>query len=382
MNSEALLIITTSYPQRGDGSEAAGAFVADFAETLSELCPVRVVAPGVTNGTIQQQSGVEVRRFAAPGRPLSLLSPARPTDWLGIIATLRSLRSQVLDAASDGRVSHTLALWALPSGWAAAALKRKHGVPYSIWALGSDIWQLGRLPVVRSVLRSVARDASVRYADGIGLANDAEEICGVPFEFLPSTRRLGGARTREISLGPPYRLVFLGRWHPNKGVDLLLEGLLKLSDADWRLINEVHVAGGGPLERLVCDQVALLRSMGRPVRLSGYLDRGQAVDAFNDADFLLLPSRIESIPVIFSDALKMKLPVISMPVGDMPQLVSESGGFLAKSVSAEAFSEALVCALNSPPVGISLGLERVAEIFSLEAVARKIVDRSRKTGAV
>ena len=127
MTRDTLLIVTTSYPQRGDGSEAAGAFVADLAASLAERVPVRVVAPGNEAGDKDQRGTVQVRRFSSPGRPLSLLSPARPSDWPAIVGTLRSLRAQTLAAADDGRVAHTLALWALPSGWAAAALFRRRG---------------------------------------------------------------------------------------------------------------------------------------------------------------------------------------------------------------------------------------------------------------
>lgn len=42
----ALVLIATSFPILGDGSEAAGSFVSDLAEELAKHPPVRVVAPG------------------------------------------------------------------------------------------------------------------------------------------------------------------------------------------------------------------------------------------------------------------------------------------------------------------------------------------------
>jgi glycosyltransferase involved in cell wall biosynthesis len=373
LNPDALLLVTTSFPQSGDGSEAAGGFVADLAQALQADGPVRVVAPGAREQVETLANGVVVHRFASPGRPLSLLSPGRPTDWPAIVSTLSSLRRQTLGAAQDGRVAHTLALWALPSGWAARALQRKAGVPYSVWALGSDIWSLGRLPLVSSVLRGVIGHAQRRYADGLQLADDARALSGQPFDFLPSSRLLSRARSRALATAPPYRLLFLGRWHPNKGVDLLLEALALLPPDTWAQVGEVRIAGGGPLEPLVHAQVGELKARGLPIRLDGFLDNAAATEALESSDFLLLPSRVESIPVIFSDAMKMRLPVLSMPVGDLPGLVADGGvGRVASAITARAFADCICAALHEPPARSEAALAAMAQRFAVEQSASRL----------
>ncbi|WP_237582769.1 hypothetical protein, partial [Salmonella sp. hn-h4] len=72
---------------------------------------------------------------------------------------------------------------------------------------------------------------------------------------------------------PPYRLLFLGRWHPNKGVDLLLDSLAMLRDEDWQAIERVEIQGGGPMEGLVRERVAALYEARRPVEVGGFLDK-------------------------------------------------------------------------------------------------------------
>ncbi|MFL6592999.1 MAG: glycosyltransferase [Luteimonas sp.] len=367
MTRDTLLVVTTSFPQEGDGSEAAGAFVADLAEELATRIPVRVVAPGRRAGTVEDLNGVAVRRFAGTGKPLSLLSPARPADWPAIFGTLRSMRAQVLASDGDGRVAHTLALWVLPSGWAAGALQRSRGVPYSVWALGSDIWSLGRVPVVKSLLRRVVRNAAHCYADGLQLGEDAAAIGGRRFDFLPSTRRFSRPASLRQTDGPP-RMLFLGRWHPNKGVDLLLDALDLLPHEAWHRIGELRLAGGGPLEALVHDRVARLQAAGRPVRLDGYLDRQQATDAIARANWLLIPSRIESIPVVFSDAMKLGCPVVSTPVGDLPRLMrSESVGILAGAADAPSIAAAIQQALHASTDAFAPGLAAMASRFDLRS---------------
>jgi len=207
----------------------------------------------------------------------------------------------------------------------------------------------------------VIRGAAYRYADGLQLGWDAARISGRPFGFLPSSRCLNGRRERPLTSLPPYRLLFLGRWHPNKGIDLLLEALMLLDGGSWSRISEVHIAGGGPMEGFVREKVGALQAKGRPLRLSGFLGREQATAALSEADYLLIPSRIESIPVVFSDAMKMELPVISMPVGDLPALVTRFGvGVLASRVDAEAFANALRDAMNCVPAHFSAGMAECA----------------------
>jgi len=365
---DTLLVVTTSYPMSADGSEAAGAFVADFVSTMARHGPVRVVGPGCFEGPDPAETQL-TWRFSAGERPLSLLSPSRPWQWPLIVRTLASLRRQVLEANSDGRIGHVLGLWALPSGWAARNLARRYSIPYSVWALGSDIWSLGRYPMVRGLLGSVCREASLAFADGLQLAADAESLCGRRFDFMPSCRRLNGVRAVPIASQAPYRYLFLGRWHPNKGVDLLVDALERLSPSDWERIREVHVAGGGPLAPVVEAAIARLRAAGRPVRLDGYLDRQQASAALAAADRLLLPSRIESIPVVFSDALAYGLPIVAMPVGDLPVLLAEGGGWLAVNIDADSFVQAMQASLGPSPAPLPVTL---AARFDLDRVAQRL----------
>ncbi len=370
-----IALVTTSYPDRvaESGQEAAGAFVADFAAELSRHARVHVVA-AAGEDHLEDRGDLRVHRFAVPRRPLSLLSPSNPADWPGILSSLRAGCRALDRVAAATSLSHVLALWALPSGAWARSVSRRHGVPYSTWALGSDIWSLGKVPVVRSVLRSVLRQAEHRYADGVVLGEDVERISGLPCDFLPSSRRLD-APARSHSSSPPYRLGFLGRWHENKGADLLVDALLALGDDEWSRIEQVRYFGGGPLEESVKAGVRRLVDAGRPVTLGGYLDRNQATELYCWADYLLLPSRIESIPVIFSDAMQCGVPLISTPVGDLRRLIESYGvGVLAADATPTALCDAIAKALDGSPADLAAGLERARGDFDVAAAAKKFYD--------
>jgi glycosyltransferase involved in cell wall biosynthesis len=368
-----IALITTSYPEHTPGTEAAGSFVEDFARELSGHVRVTVVAAS-TMDSFATEGQLSVMRFAVPRLPLSLLNPLMPTHWKSIIESVRAGETALESLADKDRPDHILALWALPSGYWADRVARRHGLKYSVWALGSDIWTLGKVPLIRQILRKVLRRAERRYADGIQLSNDVENLSGLSCDFLPSTRLLPIDGLVKRSDGGHYKLAFLGRWHKNKGTDLLLDALGLLTDQDWDRISEVRIYGGGPMHDLVHQAVEALTQQRRPATVGGYLDKDAAAKLINWADYLLLPSRIESIPVIFSDAMQLHTPIIATPVGDLPRLFDKHKvGVLATKAAAREYADAIQRGLWQNVADFGEAIDLAAKDFDLATVVREFV---------
>ena len=193
-----VLIITTSYPTASDGSEAAGSFVQDFAETLAtQQTKVTVLAPG-TSGSDDPAAAVQVVRYQGAGKSLSLLKIWNPSHWPAIAGILRDGARQTNRLCREHGVDHVFALWVLPCGAWARQAWRRHGITFSTWALGSDIWSLGKIPVVRHVLQKVLADSRTNFADGHLLCRDVEQLSGTRCRFLPSTRRFIPAPNQKL----------------------------------------------------------------------------------------------------------------------------------------------------------------------------------------
>ncbi len=363
-----VVVITTSYPDGPPGSEAAGSFVEDFVLELSKRVKVSVVAAGKTSSRVQM-GAITIYRFAIPKIPLSLLDPKYPGDWGSILFTLYRGYKTLELAIGEHRPTHLFALWALPSGYWARVASWKYGVPYSIWALGSDIWGLGKIPLIRSVLRQVLINAANCYADGYELKDDVQKISDRRCDFLPSTRSIEINVQKRVSTSGAYNLAFLGRWHPNKGPDILLDALALLTESDWTRINEVRCFGGGPMDGEIRKKVDSLKRMGKPITLGGFLNKAQAVDLIAWSDYLMVPSRIESIPVIFSDAVKVGTPMIATPVGDLKSLFNRYDcGVVASEANAVAYCEAIKSGLFKNPSVFKSGLEEAREDFNLSEI--------------
>lgn len=367
-------VITSSYPQNETGAEAAGSFVYDFINELSAHVKVTVFAPGNLSG-LEDYGNFRVYRYCVPRLPLSNLKAGNPLHWLPIIQTLWSGYSVLNNALCCEKYDHLFALWAIPCGIWARQMKQKYGIHYSVWALGSDIWSMRDKPFTGKLLKKILLDARHCFADGYILKNDVTSISGRNCRFLPSARKLVCPETRNRNIEPPYNFAYLGRWHPNKGIDILLESLNYLDDSDWQSIKEIKIYGGGPLENEVSSGVDKFRHAGRPVYKGGYIGKTEAANLLLWADFLFIPSRIESIPVIFSDAIQCRVPVIAMPTGDLPALINDyKCGLLADEISSEAFARIIKEALKTPGSAFQEGLGKLAADFDINAIARNFIN--------
>jgi len=368
-----ILIITTSYPTLHNGSEAAGSFVYDFVNTLGKNNSVAVVYP-VEKNTLQCDSVDNYFPFFVPILPLSKLSPLNPFNWLAILKVLTIGQKTVTHAMKTFKPDHILALWTLPSGYWAKQAANTFNIPYSTWALGSDIWSLGKIPIIKYFIRDVLNNSKKCFADGHQLKLDTELLSNKPVYFLPSTRNLSIKKDKILKIKPPYDIAFLGRWHKNKGIDILLEVIEKMNDNSWGKISSIKIAGGGALNSLVYKKVNLLQNLGKPITLDGFLNSEEATELLLWADFLIIPSRIESIPVIYSDALQCMTPMVVTPVGDFPLLFNKNPpGVIADSINPIDILNSINTILSTPPSNYHDELIEAKEKFNIETIANSFL---------
>lgn len=367
----ALILVTSSFPAgEPSGQEAAGAFVWDLAVKLSAEVPVRVVAPGGRAAREVLGDNLQIHRYAAPSRALSTLKPWRLSDLFWIFRVLLGGQRALRRAIAQGPLLHVVALWAFPCGfwaWRTAVV----GAGYSVWTLGSDIWGLARLPGLRGLIGSTLVHADKVWADGKALARESSELAGREVEFLPSARALPDINCpKRVWQSDKVTISFVGRWHPNKGIDLFLDALRRLPDTAWDVIDRVCIAGGGPMEAYVESAVRQLRHQQHRIDLNGYLGPEDFVRMLRETDYLVIPSRVESIPLIYSDAARIGCPVVVTPVGDLAALMrTQPTGILAAGVTAQAIADAIVQAVSTDPQVFSSAMQSVARQFSLDHAA-------------
>ena len=169
--------------------------------------------------------------------------------------------------------------------------------------------------------------------------------CGMPRSALPTEcnwRRCGSpvwpqlrvlalrtAPGREV-LSPialaedaPHFL-FIGRYERNKGPDVLVEAMRLLLDGG--VDTYLHLFGVGSLRELLRQRI---EGYEQRIMLGDYADPACTSAYMQACDWLVIPSHVESIPLIFVDALQMRLPIVSARVGDLGGLIEKYGVGLA-----------------------------------------------------
>ena len=133
--------------------------------------------------------------------------------------------------------------------------------------------------------------------------------------FVPDPRAMPGAGGPTLERPHAPLALGLGRLHPNKGFDLLLDALAETDDI------HLWIAGEGPLRDDLARQAERLGLTGR-VRFLGWRDDVPAL--MRTADFLVCPSRHEPLGNVVIEAWAAGLPVIAT-ASDGPAALIEDG---------------------------------------------------------
>lgn len=316
---------------RGGAIEKAWASLgAEFAARGHQVTHISRLCDGLPRTSVENGvRHVRVRGFDTPSR----------LWWLKVLDLAYSLRVLAALPQADVLVTHTFFLPIL------ARLKPSAGRPYV---------HVGRFP-----------RGQMRYYRNAGCLQAPSSVIGEAIR-----KELGGGGPRVSVVGYPVRglgadprvsrddrlLLYVGRVHPEKGLDLLVDGFLRFHATErgrpWRLrvVGPWQTATGGGGE----DYVRKLRAQAGcyPVEFAGPVFDEQALaDEYRKASFFCYPSlaeRGETFGLAVLEAMSAGLPVIVSSLGCFLDFVRPGhNGFLfdhrapgAGSVLASCLAEA------------------------------------------
>ena len=311
-----IAVLTSSYPH--GRHLAAAPWLPPLLDELRRLGHESVVFfPRLSVSAPSSAREIPIEWSADP-RPLVSLSPKRPHDLALILRLLRRWETAVAAEHSAAPFDISFALWAVPAGWVARRLWRHSGLPYTIWSLGSDMNTYGTRVMTRGLVRSVLRDASAVFANSNMLVEKIEELAGRHAEFLAASRPIQPP-AQLAALPEGLNFVYIGRLELVKGPDVLLDAAARLADrtGGWHLTIVGDGSMGGQLHELVRAHPTL---SGR-VTFTGHLDGERLLSYLYAADCLVIPSRSESMPIVFTEGLQAGKRFITTDVGDLEHFV-------------------------------------------------------------
>jgi glycosyltransferase involved in cell wall biosynthesis len=192
---------------------------------------------------------------------------------------------------------------------------------------------------------AVARAATLTLTASPDLARRACELGGRDVRYAPvAAPRPVVRRSRDdvrAALGlddDRPLIVSVGRLHPQKRLDVLVEAAARWPD----LRPLVAVAGDGPEE----DRLRRLAAQRRaPVRLLGR--RADVPDLLAAADLVVLTSRWEARALVAQEALILGRPLVATAVGGLPALLGP-GARLVPPGDVDALDVAVRALLSDP----------------------------------
>lgn len=279
-----------------------------------------------------------------------------------------------------------LPLFVFPHGmldpWFARQYPLKHLKKRAYWQLAEH----RLLRTSRAVLFTTAEEARLAQQT-FGALDARAEVLGFGLD-LDEEAHAAATSGLLAEAWPALRgrrlVLFLGRLHPKKGCDLLLEGFARCA---W-LDPSLHLVMAGPDDagwRAELERQAATLGLQDRVTWTGPLYGAMKWSAFAAADVFALPSHQENFGVSVAEALAMGVPVlVSREVNIWPGIVEDGAGF-AEADSAEGVALMLARWIALGETERRAMRERARQCFAarfhIDTATQRLVDLCRPQDA-
>lgn len=241
---------------------------------------------------------------------------------------------------------------------------------------------------------AIVTGSQIRRRDFLALNRvKAGKLVVIPFgvdieRFSPEQ----GARRRvlaELGLSEDRRLLgIVGHFGTDKGVDIAIDAFRRAAASDSLRQHVLCVLGGGEAEEERMMRATATGEFADRIRFLGF--RPDTERWFPAFDALLHGARREAFGLVIVEAMACGVPVVSTPVGGIPELVVDgSTGRLARAATPEALSQALEETLADEDRRVRMGhaaRERAVAEFARAIYAQRHLDLYRRvageTGAI
>ena len=115
----------------------------------------------------------------------------------------------------------------------------------------------------------------------------------------------------------------------------------------------LHIGGNGETERL--QKLIDENDLSDLVRFEGWVSGEKKKELLSLADAYILPSYIEGLPISILEAMSYGLPILSTPVGGIPEVVDETNGILFTPGDKKEMADAIKSMVGNPQIGKSKG---------------------------
>ncbi len=171
-----------------------------------------------------------------------------------------------------------------------------------------------------------------------------------------------------------YYILCVGRLEEAKGIDVLLKAIAILKEKANSSLNAAIVGDGSKKDMLL----NLSKSLGVE-NIVQFMGVRKDVSYLMDASkIFVLPSRWEGLPMVILEAMAHRLPIISTPVGGIPEvIINGENGILVPKEDPYSLSEAILRLLNDEELLKKLSqnaYEFVKRYYSIETYTKNLLE--------
>ncbi|MEL6785842.1 MAG: glycosyltransferase [Cyanobacteria bacterium J06607_15] len=175
---------------------------------------------------------------------------------------------------------------------------------------------------------------------------------------------------------------FLGRLVPEKGLDILFTAVSQLKQQDFNC--QVTICGSGKSETELKETVAEQQINDRVIWRGAVRHEAAPVE-LGKFDVLVLPSRTvatwkEQFGHVIIEAMAMGIPVIGSNCGEIPHVIDCEDLVFPEGnpVALAEILKRMICDRNWHQEMGNYGIERVAQFYSHERIAQRLIEQWQK----
>lgn len=133
--------------------------------------------------------------------------------------------------------------------------------------------------------------------------------------------------------------IFLGQMTQGKGIFDIIEMVAEHKEYLKGKLK-LHIGGNGETEKV--QYLIKNNEVEDIIKFEGWVNKEMRNDLLSKATFFLLPSYNEGLPISILEAMSFSLPIISTPVGGIPEILTDDcNGFLVEPGDKEALFQAI-----------------------------------------
>lgn len=166
----------------------------------------------------------------------------------------------------------------------------------------------------------------------------------------------------------------IGNMHEGKGYDILIKVIKHYSlEENIKFV----IIGEGTLRETIVSALDCFINKGKVIYL-GQVSHESAMQVLSESDVFFLPTRFESLGMVFAEAGYLGIPCIGTNVGAVPEIIKHmETGMLIENGDSNSAIEFINLLMNNRVLGKNMGMaakKHIKNLFSEDIITKSIIN--------